>query len=68
MDGENDSNGEGNMGDVVNNEMGDEDSNNRGEGSGGDSEFSMFGGRKNTSTMVQKLTTVKQVDPKQLQE
>jgi nitrate reductase beta subunit len=36
--------------------------------SGGDSEFSMFGGRKNTSTMVQKLTTVKQVDPKQLQE
>ncbi|MEH6562046.1 MAG: nitrate reductase subunit beta, partial [Marinobacter sp.] len=35
--------------------------------SGGDSEFSMFGGRKNTSTMVQKLTTVKQIDPKQMQ-
>jgi nitrate reductase beta subunit len=39
-----------------------------GEGCNGDSKFNMFGGRKQTTSMVQKLSTVKQVDPKQLQE
>jgi nitrate reductase beta subunit len=40
-----------------------------GDGCGGStSEFNMFGGKSQTSTMVQKLTTVKQVDPKQLQD
>jgi nitrate reductase beta subunit len=33
----------------------------------GDSDFSLFGGKKQTTSMVQKLSTVKQVDPKQLQ-
>ena len=36
--------------------------------SGSDSEFNMFGGRSQTTSMVKKLATVKQVDPKQLQE
>ena len=35
---------------------------------GGDSDFSLFGGKKQTTSMVSKLATVKQVDPKQLQD
>ncbi|EXJ09556.1 Respiratory nitrate reductase 1 beta chain [Nitrincola nitratireducens] len=35
---------------------------------GGDSEFSLFGGKKQTTTMVQKLSGVQQVDPASLKD